>query len=258
MFHVALLIFCLVLYKLGMTGNISVFVYYLSIFILLLALFLFRVWFRETLKKNHKKVNTLYLLLIEELNPEKLINNITVFLESSKMFTDATTHGRIALGAGYSDAGDFNKALKTYEEILNQLKNITIRQRKWLMKEVYFSLAKLYIYNSDLEKGLNYYRLSNAIKLPNFEEKYQVSINQLEATIDLLENRTNESLTKFLRFLSEAESEYRKVNVHFQLAQVYEKLSDIEKQKEHLHYVVENGNKLHIATQAREILASLG
>ena len=193
-------------------------------------------------------------ILSEELDPPRFIKEMEDFIgnELHEREEWLLFYSKSALGAGYISNGELDKAT----DLCHKLEEGCRENYK---KTLYYQLSISYFLKEDLETGLKYYEMFKTFKTSAMERKAFNESNTvyLEGLIDYSQGKYDESLAKTLVLLEEASDRSAKVNAHFRLAKVYKALGDTEKQKEHLEYVVEHGNKLHIVKVAREELQAL-
>lgn len=220
---------------------ISAFTSAIATIILVLVLLSYSVYHLNIIPRKIEKVTR---ILLEDLDAQKSIVELTKLLESKKMTKISKVEARLALVLGYVADGKETQAIEICKRLL---KKIDSRRASY----VYYHLSLIYLSQGDLKNGLVYYQLVNSAKHTIHSKNMMLN---LEALVDYLQGRYDESLNKFQVILEDIRSEYHKLTVHFRLAEVYKALDDINKQKEHLQYVSKHGKKLHIANVARRMV----
>jgi len=198
-----------------------------------------------------RKFKKLGLILFEELDPQKFIEKLNEFMNARKMTSRNRIMCGFGLAAGYIENGEVSQALELYTKLSKS------RVSRKITYYGHYGISLCYFAQGDLEQGLKYYQLFKSVKYKRNSIEHRHYILKFEAIIAYHQGRYEESLSKQYRVLNEAKSEYRKVLSHFDLAQTYKALGDIQKHKEHLYYVVENGNKLHVTKRAKKMLEQL-
>jgi len=216
------------------------------------------------IRRYQKKIKALVeedeqisLILDKELDPEKFLKEMTLFSEKYKFPIDMWLRNKISLGSGFNASGRIAEQIELYEKLLLKDNN-----EKYLPKSlrtvVYSNLSVAYLSNKNLNKALQHYAIFKISRNYKLMRRYRPNaITRVEATIAYLEGRYDEALTSMCNLLHTEQTNYQKMDTHFQLGQIYKEIGDVKSQTEHLQYVAKHGNKLHIANVAREMLVNM-
>lgn len=80
-------------------------------------------------------------------------------------------------------------------------------------------------------------------------------LDELTTLLRLKDKKYQEAIELYERKFNRTDNKYIRSYCRYYQAVWYEELGDMENMKKSLAYTAENGNKLHIAVTAREILA---
>lgn len=167
-----------------------------------------------------------------------------------------------ALGGARLDAASTLSALGRYQEALEQLKAVNIRDLSpWFCITYFHNYFVTYHHFGRTEPQLL------ALAKEAFE-KAELSRLQRERAAEVLfhdqlmlkvwQEGTSEIIeAQFSEHLSQAKTEVDRVSLHMSLAQCALDRNDRTVAREHLEYVVAHGNKLYARTKAEELLRTL-
>lgn len=209
-----------------------------------------------------------------------------IFLEKSaallvKPFlqnTDEYSFILLNMAVGYFAQGNVNKAVKTAKKISED----EIEKNHYLKIVYLYNMASFYISEEDwntaetfVNKLRNYAELLKnslvtkdgkniEVYLPKKKhpEYFPVkNINEIETMLEeltvllgLKNKKYNEAIELYEKKFNRNNNKYIKSYCKYYQAVWYEEIGDIENMKKALTYTAENGNKLHIAVTARDIL----
>jgi len=237
-------------------GEIS-YVLLISAFVCYIAVFFVIIRYQKKIKAlvaEHKKIS---LILYEELDPEKFLGEMALFLKKEKLPAEIWLKSKLDLGLGFNASGRIAEQIELYENLLLKDNN-----EKYLSKSlrtvVYSNLSVAYLSNGDLNKARQCYEIFKSYHNYKLVRRYRPnSITRFEAKVAYLEGRYNEALMSMSNLFHTEQTNYQKMDTHFQLGQIYKAIGDVKSQTEHLQYVAKHGNKLHIANVAREMLMNM-
>lgn len=182
------------------------------------------------------------------------------------------------MAVGYFAQGNVNKALETAKEIpeteieknhylkivyLYNMASFYISEEHWNTAEVFVSKLQNYaelLKNSPVTKD----RKNIIMYLPEKKESEYFPVKNIDEVNTMLEELTTllklkdkkyqEAIELYERKFNRTDNKYIRSYCRYYQAVWYEELGDMENMKKSLTYTAENGNKLHIAVAAREIL----
>lgn len=185
------------------------------------------------------------------------------------------------IAVGYFSNGNVDKAIDTAKDIPNN----KIENNFFFKAAYYYNLATFYVAEekwSEAEECINhlkdcYNTLATAPKNKNgrsiithinknkktFEYVETEKLDELQGMIDEINICLGKREGHFQEIIDLYEKKFQYQNVpcsrcfsKYYQALCYEELGDLQAMKEALTFVAENGNKLHIASAAREILSN--
>lgn len=209
-----------------------------------------------------------------------------IFLEKSaallvKPFLQNTNEYSFILlnmAVGYFAQGNINKAVKTAKKIsedeieknhylkivyLYNMASFYISEEDWDTAEIFVNKLKNYaeiLKNSPITKdGKNIVMHLSEKKQPEYFplkniNEIEIMLEELTTLLGLKEKKYLEAIELYEKKFNRNENKYIKSYCKYYQAVWYEEIGDIENMKKALTYTAENGNKLHIAVTARDIL----
>lgn len=184
-----------------------------------------------------------------DCNPDDYINNINnTYYAKNK---NAKFLKNIYTALGYSYKGNIDKAL----HILENTQTISVSSyNEYLYHSI---LSRIYLDNGNLKLGMKSFDIIKQINLNT--KKQQMSKNYTlqirKSQILFLKNQFDKSLE--IENKIKAFSNLENVLKNYRLALIYTKLNRTNDAIKHLQFVVENGNKLHLVTIAKQKLEVL-
>ena len=217
-----------------------------------------------------------------ECDPEKFIQlNKTIL--SKKIIRNRIEYYFVILNTavGHFSNGNIEKAVSTAQEIPQE----KIENNFFFKAAYYYNLGTFYIAEENWEKAQEcidhikecYDTLVSAPKNKNgravityttskkktYEYVGMEKLDELQGMIDEINICIGKRDGKYQEIIDLYEKKFQYQNVpcsrcfsRYYQALCYEELGDMAAMKESLNYVAEHGNKLHIATAAREILSN--
>ena len=152
----------------------------------------------------------------------------------------------IHLSIGYIENGEGDKAIDLLE---NALKN-GLKRRNY-RGAAHSILCIVYLKKKDTESAMAHYEKIKNARSTRYTRKL---VKDLDFVLTLEQVPPKEVIDHKQKVLSESANRLERAHAHYLIAKAYKELGDSEKEKEHLEYVAENGNLLHIARLAREKL----
>ncbi len=209
-----------------------------------------------------------------------------IFLEKSaalsvKPFLQNTNEYSFILlnmAVGYFAQGNVNKAVKTARKIsedeieknhylkivyLYNMASFYISEEDWNTAETFVNKLQNYaelLKNSSITKdGKNIIMHLSEKKQPEYFplkniNEIEIMLEELTTLLGLKEKKYLEAIELYEKKFNRNENKYIKSYCKYYQAVWYEEIGDIENMKKALTYTAENGNKLHIAVTARDIL----
>ena len=181
-------------------------------------------------------------ILYDDLDPERYIEEASAFISTIKLTDFLKYHHMRKLVTAYLYNGKTDKAVKLLEELLSIAKPEKL-------EGLYGDLAIRHLVVGNTEKAYKYRKLH--------EENSKDDNPYMSARFLFAEGKYTESLSIWKKINNKNLPLDTRIHLHYRLAEIYEKLGDIENQKTHLQYVAENGKKLYAAKMAREMLIEL-
>lgn len=143
-------------------------------------------------------------------------------------------------------------------DLLKYSNQIKQKNLKCTVRSSYNNITALYNLLFGIPSMLaNLLKYSNQIRQKNLKYSFLCSYNILTARYNLLSGKTDGVEQAFKLQLENSTHLLEKNSAHYNLATLYIKQNRIEEAKQALQFVVEHGNKLYIATKAKEMLAEL-
>jgi tetratricopeptide (TPR) repeat protein len=141
------------------------------------------------------------------------------------------------------------------EKSIEMLKNITSKN-KYVRFFISYNLSVIIRENGDAAAAEFYYKQTRE----NLSfKKSRAEVKIIDHYMSLLDSLFDDDTHRALRFFSQrfedAPDLYQKVSLKYESALLYEKLNDLQNQRECLQYVAEQGKEIHIVKLAREKLA---
>lgn len=202
-----------------------------------------------------KRLKRITAIMTEECDPYKFIEQILP-LAQRKNRQYAKTLLLTNLAAGYINAGDMVQAKTVLSDIAKIGTNNPVLRANIcnLWTVVFLNENNISNIPTALADLLKY---SNQIKQKNLKYTVLCCYNSLTALYNLLSGKTDGAEQIFkLQFENSTHLLDKNIS-HYNLALLYIKQNRIEEAKQALQYVTENGNKLYIATKAKEKLTQL-
>ncbi|WP_293959962.1 hypothetical protein [uncultured Fusobacterium sp.] len=218
-------------------------------------------------------------ILNYQCDPKKYIE------KNSELFENRILKNRIEyyffllnIAVGYFSLGNNDKAILTAHKIpekkikenfyFNVAYNYNLgifysSKENWQMGKIFLeNLKDIYtnLKNSPKNKNGNFI-LSYTDNNKKYEYVPEIKLKEIEIMIEEIEvllgkenNRFQEAIEFYEKKFKIQNTTYGRCFSKYYLAFAYEELNDFEKMKESLKFVAENGNALHIAEVARDIL----
>jgi|GEM_PF-3216674 len=238
---------------LGSLG-MSYFRFVLTIFV---AIIILAIFFEKVADKKHKK---LLDILLEDCEPNEFLKRYEPLTKKSKKLTEMQkvilSNYAVALDA----KGSTTNAIKIMEPLVKE----PVNKKAYLNQVLFYCNLCSYYCNEDihdidnakiaLEKAKDFFlQAENYLKYNDG----RFHIEHAQQKIMFLEGDTDAPLKFFLNSLDTAKRKQEKVSTHYLIAKIYEKRQDEKQKIEHLKFVAERGNKMYIATKAREELSKI-
>ena len=198
-------------------------------------------------------------ILNEECNPQKFLQRWEPLLKKGRKNSPAKMAIVTTYAVGLHAAGHTADAIRLTEDLLV----FPFKKRFAINKTVlYLNLCTYYARDAyDLAKAKEMLQCGKDILLQNQTaptySNYRTHLHNAENVIAFYEGEYTATLNYYTTSLSLAKTAYEKVSTHYTLSRIYEKLENIEKQKEHLEFVTQHGNTLQIVCEARDKLSAL-
>ena len=199
----------------------------------------------------------------EDCDPIRYIKEMTALLDRPIKNKDHHMAFVTNLALGYIHNGQANQGIRLVEDLLKhhdkyQYDVLTSASVNLVLCLGYLSIGNLNAAEKHYQKmGLDCDR-AKSDKLEDAAINIEAFLRTLDARFSFEEGRYEEALRYFESLFNELldEPSYRLSTAlgRFRLALIYEKLGNSAKEKEHLEYVAEYGNLLHVARLAREKL----
>lgn len=182
------------------------------------------------------------------------------------------------MAVGYFAQGNVNRAVETAREIpeneieknhylkivyLYNMATFYISEEHWNTAEVFINKLQNYtelLKNSPVSKdGKNIMMYLPEKKQPEYFpvkniDEVNTMLDELTTLLRLKDKKYQEAIELYEKKFNRNNNKYIKSYCKYYQAVWYEELGDIENMKKSLTYTAENGNKLHIAVVARDIL----
>jgi len=196
----------------------------------------------------------------EDCDPIRYIKEMTALLDRPIKNKDHHMGFVTNLALGYIHNGEANQGIRLVEDLLKYHDKYQYDVLTSASVNLVLCLGHLSI--GDLDSAKKHYQKmrldcdrAKADKLEDAAISIEAFLRTLDARFSFEEGRYEEALQYFESLFDEPSADkLGTALVRFRLALIYEKLGNAEKEKEHLEYVVENGNLLHVACLAREKL----
>lgn len=214
--------------------------------------YLIAILFTLIAQKRLKRITS---IMTEECDPYKFIEQILP-LAQQKNRQYAKTLLLTNLAAGYINAGDMIQAKTVLSDIAKIGTNNPILRANVcnLWTVVFLNENNISNIPPALADLLKY---SNQIKQKNLKYTVLRCYNSLTALYNLLSGKTDGAEQVFKLQLENSTHLLDKNISHYNLAMLYIKQNRIDEAKQALQFVITNGNKLYIATKAKEKLTQL-
>jgi len=220
------------------------------------------------MRKETSRINSIMHILLEECDPDRSVKEIIHLMNTHpKKNKHINNIRKNNLATGYFSSGEFDKAIEILKSIItldgvkqNEITSVNIVAN--------YSLCMGYLSKNDTKGAMPYIETLKSYRGLVAKGDYIMGkknragmiadldklVYNLEAVVAIEEGDAESVLDHFRSMLSKAANRYQRVYSHSHLADIYEKLGDASKQREHLEYLAENGNMLYIARVAREKL----
>jgi tetratricopeptide (TPR) repeat protein len=204
-----------------------------------------------------KELKRAIRILDDECDPEKFLEIVNEILAHN-----ISKHFKVVLLINRSVALSH---LGKYEESMELLKSIDIDKFPIhpLTKLLYYdNLAGAYFQAGESEKGKTLLEKTEQILLGamvdrKVKESHMQRINLNKTEIMINENRLDEAAKILLDNLQTNRHKMSTVNINYTLAEIFLKQGKTADAKKHLNFVIENGNKLIMVQEAKEMLADI-
>lgn len=202
-----------------------------------------------------KRLKRIIDIMTEECDPYKFIEQILP-LAQQKNRQNIKALLLTNLAAGYINAGDTVQAKTVLSDITKICTNNPI------VRANICNLWAVLSINEDNTVGIpsmlaDLLKYSNQIRQKKLKYTVLSSYNNLTARYNLLSGKTDGVEQVFKLQLENSTHLLEKNSAHYNLATLYIKQNRIEEAKQALQFVIANGNKLHLVTEAKEMLAEL-
>ncbi|WP_308009194.1 tetratricopeptide repeat protein [uncultured Fusobacterium sp.] len=218
-------------------------------------------------------------ILNEQCDPQTFLEKSAALLV--KPFLQNTNEYSFILlnmAVGYFAQGNIDKAVETARKIsendieknhylkiiyLYNMASFYISEEHWNTAEIFVSKLQNYaelLKNSSITKdGKNIEVYLPKKKHPEYFpvkniNEIETMLEELTVLLGLKNKKYNEAIELYEKKFNRNNNKYIKSYCKYYQAIWYEELGDIENMKKSLTYTAENGNKLHIAIAARDIL----
>ncbi len=224
-----------------------------EIFVIILVFFLITSYTIITRKMFLFLYKKYINILNEELNPEKIIEVTQKEIDSTKKIL-YKNNMKINMSAGYSCLNNTEKALSVLEEI-------NVNNKKGLnpaLKILYYYDKALYLFNLERieEAKETYEKLEETLKRnkkvqKRLEAEQKIFIDILKCII--YDDKYSEKLIeKYEKVLKISKTKRYIVTSKYSLAEINEKIGNVEEALKLYKEVSETGNKLFIAQKAKD------
>lgn len=219
-------------------------------------------------------------ILNEQCDPQLFLEKsaallLKPFLKSTNEYSFVVLN----MAVGYFAQGNVNKAVETAREIsedeieknhylkivyLYNMASFYISEEHWNTAEVFINKLKDYVEllkKSPVTKdGKNIVVYISEKKQPEYFptkniEEINIMLEELITLLELKDKKYQEAIELYEKKFNRTDNKYIKSYCKYYQAVWYEELGDMKNMKKSLTYTAENGNKLHIAITARDILA---
>lgn len=206
-------------------------------------------------KAAQKRLNKIIDILTEECDPYRYIEQLLP-LTQKKIQPNIRVIILIYLACGYIDAGDNNQA----KIVLSDISKIGTNN-KINLSNISNLLTVLYLDDNDLNNArlalADFWKYSNQIKSNDIKYQIKKAYNRQAAKLNMMENNLYGVEEIYKAQLEGGNTVLEKNILYYDYALLCIKQNRIDEAKKALQFVIENGNKLHLVTKAKEKLAQL-
>ena len=214
-------------------------------------------------RKKRIKYNEIATILTEN-DPERFLLETDAFLKEENLPKGLTRIASDNRAVAYLQAGRTKQALAIWEQAAKdeeKLREIHKHKDEEVKAIIHHNLCIAYLENNQLVHARKHYDIVTEMQNSKHLGKglkawFQEEFLDIDAMFLLAEEQYETARVAYQKLLQEGEPA-KMFGRHFDLANIYEKLGDTEKQKEHLEQVVALGNKHYKAKIAQDKLAEL-
>ena len=201
---------------------------------------------------------------IAEYDPDRFLAETDTFLKQEKLPKSLVRIASDNRAAAYFQKGELERAIEIWTRTAEEEKEWREKYRlcdDLTRSVVHHNLCDVYLRNNQTEQAREHYNvLSEMQHARNLTKAMKDWIKKVllyfDAKFLMAEGKYGEALEPIRNSLQD-ENAWNKLGCHFDLAIIYEKLGDIESQKEHLEQVVVLGNKHYYAAIACDKLLKI-
>jgi len=212
-------------------------------------------------RQQQKRHNELVASLSEH-DPERFLREMDAFLKDEKLPKGLRRLASDNRAVGYLQRGDAARAIEIWEAVAadeQKMRDEHKQMEDGLRAVTHYNLCTAYLENGQVAEARKSYRILKEMQQSNkeWQARLQRVLLELDAHFFLTEGKYEKAGKAYRALLDDKGNAPEALHEHYALAQVYEGLGDVEKQKAHLKKVAKHGNQHHKAKKARETLGKL-